>query len=338
MDFTLTDEQELLEESVSRWAAAVRATGAHRQVLNGKAPPIEDLWPELGRNGWLGIVTPTDCSGSGGSLVDACLLLFAMYRELVPLPFATNAVLVPAATALFGGSPDIRPQLASGERRVALGVASDLDRPGLAWAWEWSPDAAVAVIGTAGVTVVDRDVVDGTAGWDLLHPLGTAQGSGRLVDTGDNAWVGFVPVLDVVCSAVFVGLMEGALRLAVDYAKTREQFGQPIGAFQAVQHLCAEMHVDAEASRSACLGAASAVDARAPESSVVAAIAKAWCAEASIRVTETAIQVLGGIGNTWESDAHLYLRGCHQWSRLGGGAAAALDRVASELFDQGSAS
>lgn len=333
MDFTLTDEQEMLEQSVAGWAAGVRASGAHREVVNGKLRAIENLWSDPVRNGWLGIISPTEHGGSGGTLIDACLVLFPMYRELVPLPFATNAVLVPAAVQLLGGPPELLAELAAGRRRVALGVSADLAGPGTERAWEWTDDAEVAACTSDGV-VVTAGGVEGATGTDLLWPLGMLR-RGGVAPAPAGSWGSFTPVLDVVCSAVMVGLMDGAARMAVEYAKDRQQFGQPIGAFQAVQHLCAEMHVDVEASRAACLGAASAVHADMPDARRAAAVAKAWCAEASTRVVETAIQVLGGIGNTWESDAHLYLRSCHQWRSLGGGAAAALDAVANDLFTDG---
>lgn len=334
MDFTLSDEQELLVESAARWAGAVRASGVHRDVVSGKPAAIEDLWSEPARNGWLGIVTPVEHGGSGGTLVDACLVLSAMYRELVPLPFATNAVIIPQAVMTTGGALDLLAPLASGDRHFALGLSADLTHPGTELAWEWSPNAEVAVISAEGVLAAPASAVVGPAGRDLLWPLaGLNSDAGVLVAA--NGWGRFAMALDVAASAVLVGLMEGAATMAMDHARNREQFGQPIGAFQAVQHLCAQMHVDVEASRAACLGAASAIDAGSPDARRVAAVAKAWCAEASIQVVETAIQVLGGIGNTWESDAHLYLRACHQWRLLGGDTSRALDTVAADLFGDG---
>ncbi len=344
MDFTLTDEQELLVDSATRWARGVRSAGEHRNVVAGKPSPTSDLWQALVDYGWVGITTAIEKSGSGGTLVDACLVIEVFQRELVPLPYATNAVLVPAAVRAFGAGDDIESILATGVRRAGLGVGAELMVPGGALAWEWTDGDAVAVVGPSGVELLDPSVIVGTTGWDLLHPLGVVGsgvvgsgvvGSGRTLDVTSietPAW--YLATVDVVSCAALVGLMEGAMRLAIEYAKNRVQFGRPIGSFQAIQHLCAEMYVDVEAARVAYLGAASLVETNQPEACFTAAVAKAWCAEASVRVTETAIQVLGGIGNTWESDAHLYLRGCHQWSRLGGGLDASLDTVALTLFDQ----
>jgi alkylation response protein AidB-like acyl-CoA dehydrogenase len=114
--------------------------------------------------------------------------------------------------------------------------------------------------------------------------------------------------LALTCADI-VGAMRGAVALASDYAQERRQYGAPIGSFQAVQHLLADALVATEGSRSVTLHAAWAVDALAPgEALAAAAVAKAYCSRAARMVCETAIQVHGGIGNTWECLAHVYLR------------------------------
>jgi alkylation response protein AidB-like acyl-CoA dehydrogenase len=336
MDFSLSDEQVLLVDTASQWASGLRTAGAHRAVLAGKPSPVDAHWAALADNGWLGIMTAEEQGGSGGTLVDACLLVEVLNRELVPLPFASNAVFVPAALQLFGGDSQLLGALASGERRVALGLGSDLTFPGATLAWDWTEGDAVAVVDAAGVTLIERSAVERTNGWDPLRPLGKFSPVREVpVSVLPAAQVRtFMSTVAVVSCAALVGLMDGVLRMALDYARTREQFGQPIGSFQAVQHLCADMYVDLEAARAAALGAAAMVGADDPAAHATAAVAKAWCAEAGVRVSHNAIQVLGGIGNTWESDAHLYLRGCHQWGRAFGGTNAALDEVARRLFDE----
>jgi alkylation response protein AidB-like acyl-CoA dehydrogenase len=103
--------------------------------------------------------------------------------------------------------------------------------------------------------------------------------------------------------------MRGAITLACEYAASRRQYGVPVGSFQALQHLLADADVAMEGSRSVALHAAWAVDALAPSEAVAAsAVAKAYCARAARSVCETAIQVHGGIGNTWDCLAHVYLR------------------------------
>ena len=122
----------------------------------------------------------------------------------------------------------------------------------------------------------------------------------------------------VALSAEQVGGAQRCLDMAVEYAKEREQFGRPIGSFQAVKHRCADMLVDVEGMRSAVYHAAWALGAGDSEAPVAAATAKVWCSDAAVRVAESSLQVHGGIGFTWESDVHLYLKRAQLDSLLGG--------------------
>jgi len=129
-------------------------------------------------------------------------------------------------------------------------------------------------------------------------------------------------------SADLVGTMQGAAELATDYAKERRQYDRPIGSFQAVQHLLADARVLTEGSRSITLHAAWAVDALPPEEALAAAAgAKAYCTRAALTVCETSIQVHGGIGNTWECLAHVFLRRAVLSGDLFGGVGPNLERV-----------
>jgi alkylation response protein AidB-like acyl-CoA dehydrogenase len=128
--------------------------------------------------------------------------------------------------------------------------------------------------------------------------------------------------------ADLVGVMRGAVDLAVGYASDRRQFDRPIGSFQAVQHLLADAFVLMEGSRSVALHAAWSVDALEPDDALAAAaVAKAYCARAARTVCETAIQVHGGIGNTWECLAHVFLRRALLSTDVLGGVGASLDCV-----------
>jgi alkylation response protein AidB-like acyl-CoA dehydrogenase len=131
--------------------------------------------------------------------------------------------------------------------------------------------------------------------------------------------------------ADLVGVMRGAVALGCDYAAQRQQYGAPIGSFQAVQHLLADAHVAAEGARSVSLHAAWAVDALDPADALAAgAVAKAYCARAARDVCEAVIQVHGGIGNTWDCLAHVYLRRALLSTDLFGGAGANLERVLAQ--------
>jgi hypothetical protein len=128
--------------------------------------------------------------------------------------------------------------------------------------------------------------------------------------------------------ADLVGVMRGAIDLATEYASARQQFGVAIGSFQAIQHLLADAFVAMEGSRSVALHAAWAVDALAPDEALTAAyLAKAYCSRAGRSVCETAVQVHGGIGNTWDCLAHLYLRRALVSIEMFGGVGRSLERV-----------
>ena len=135
-------------------------------------------------------------------------------------------------------------------------------------------------------------------------------------------------------SAEMLGAAETVMGMAVEYAKVREQFGRPIGSFQAVKHRCADMLVDVEGMRSAAYHAAWALGAGGSEAAEAAAVAKIWCSDAGLRVAESALQVHGGIGFTWEADVHLYLKRAQLDSLSFGDARHHRARLASLLRDR----
>ncbi len=153
-------------------------------------------------------------------------------------------------------------------------------------------------------------------GVDLTRPVAPVRGKGAVTalegqttPLGSDDVAAWQSLGLTVTSADLVGVMRGALALTTEYARQRRQYGTAIGSFQAVQHLLADAFVAMEGSRSIALHAAWAVDALpAAEALAAASAAKAYCARAARTVCETAIQVHGGIGNTWECLAHVFLR------------------------------
>lgn len=188
---------------------------------------------------------------------------------------------------------------------------------------------ALASAATASATDLTRRVLTVPAG----TPVTPVPGAGPLTPDDLTAWTALGLALS---SADLVGVMHGVLEVTVEYAAQRRQFGVPVGSFQAVAHLLAEARCLLEGSQSVAQHAAWAVDALPPDDALEAArVAKAYCSRAAREVCETAIQVHGGIGNTWECIVHVYLRrallstqwfgddGAHlralAWSRLGSG-------------------
>ncbi|MEU4691641.1 acyl-CoA dehydrogenase family protein [Actinoplanes sp. NPDC023714] len=153
--------------------------------------------------------------------------------------------------------------------------------------------------------------------------------SGKRVGVVSGGWVRDLGC--VALSAEQVGAASRALELTVAYAKSRVQFGRPIGGFQVLQHRMAEGHVRVEAARSACWTAAEAFAAGSAEASRLAAVAKVWCSETLRVVAADMVQIHGGIAITWEHDAHLYLRRAWDSAQLFGSPRSHLDRLAAAL-------
>jgi alkylation response protein AidB-like acyl-CoA dehydrogenase len=170
----------------------------------------------------------------------------------------------------------------------------------------------VATVSFADVSVDADQVVGGEGrGWSVLR-----RGLDRAL---------------VAISAELCGVAQRALEMSVEYAKTRQQFGRPIGSYQAVSHKCADMLVAVESAKSLTYYAAWAVDNDVPEAPLAAAMAKAFASDAARRVTGDAIQVHGGIGFTWEHDMHLYFKRAKWGETTLGDAVFHRERVAQAL-------
>lgn len=335
MDFAFSDEQQMLCETVRGFAGDHFGSETARARLAGEWKEADAVWREMAELGWLGLLVPESLGGVGGCLVDAVILVEQLTRALAPVPFSGNAILAASALARLPcqGGERLLGELAAG-RRFSVVLSRELDWPpdaGAGVAWQWMPDAVPLL--AAGDTLVAGSTESATpiTQQDVLHGCAAIDTPGLdPAVAGSDAAQRFVATARVATSAALVGAMAGALDLCTSYASEREQFGQKIGSFQAIAHLCADMLVDLESSRSALYGAAWAVDhLELPAATRQASIAKVWCSEAGRRVGERAVQVHGGIGCTWESDVHLYLRVAHLEAAAFGGPERALEAVAA---------
>jgi hypothetical protein len=225
--------------------------------------------------------------------VEAALVTEQLARGLVAAPYA-GTVLARRLAAVEGPAAVVL------ERSLA-GLAPS----GLAW------DAVVGgtAVGVHGDRVVRARLSAPVDGADLTRQLIEASEAETIGAVAGDAVIGWESLALALLSADLVGAMGGALAAATAHAREREQFGRPVGSFQAVQHLCADALVLVESSRSIMWHAAWAVDVLEPADALHAArVAKAYVAESAVTVCETAIQVWGGLGMTWECDAHRYLR------------------------------
>ena len=276
------------------------------------------VWRELTELGMTGLSLPVEVGGSAASAVEVAIVAEALGRHLVPAPYL-GPVMALELLAIAQAHSEIAAVL-SGELPITLGLDTTL--ADLAWSEDivgW--DAAVSsdavglvptdehwraiLIPLGGATTVDTDLTRRLAHTRSDNP--TPSQVGEIVDDDALArWRAFA--LTVVC-ADMVGVMRGALEMAVEYVKGRVQFGRPIGSFQAVQHLCADQAVVVEAARAATYYSAWGVDGLSASHALTAArTAKAYVSRSARQVTECVLQLHGGMGQTWESLAHVYLR------------------------------
>jgi alkylation response protein AidB-like acyl-CoA dehydrogenase len=198
-----------------------------------------------------------------------------------------------------------------------------------------SPDGAglyAADTASSGVVVTACQNVDPTR---KLFDVDLVNAPARLVGAAsDEAVAELIDDITIAYAADAVGAADAVMKLAIEYAKVRKQFGQPIGSFQAVQHLCVDMYETVELARSGVIHALWAADAADPTERHLAAVrAKAFAGHLA-SVGDTAIQVFGGIGFTWEHDAHLYLKRLLGWSAFLGAPDRYLTEVGTALVGQ----
>ncbi len=331
MDFYLSDDQRLLQ-STAREVAREHFTEERARAALSDPDFRVAAWKVIADLGWAGILVPERCGGPGGTVLDACLVAEALHQAYCYVPFVGTAIAAAGVLKQLPGNEQPLGRLAEGELFSVL-VDDSLQWPGAfpGIVFDWAPTATgVCVTPSGGVITTSLDVVR-PGGIDLLHPLGEVEPVASGVASGDGL-VRALAIIRVGLAAALTGLASEALRMAVEHAKLRQQFGQAVGDFQAVQHLCADMLADVEACRSIAYGAAWCAEyASTTEAVRVAAAAKAWCSEAAVRVCETSIQVLGGVGVTWEQPSHLLLRTAHHYRRAFGTPAALANLVADEF-------
>ena len=333
MDVRLSTEQQALRESAARVVDqlgphAVGEIGDEARTQKLDAAVAESGWRDLrvgdndGRPLASGVETGLVAEELGRGLADVSFLGPTMACELRRLAGAPPSESL--ETVAF--TPDLASIASAAEGQEASLVAVDT---------QGSSRALLLWTGAEGNLLVQIELSPDEATVDLTRPsrmLGKSmaivpvESSGRPVSDEDlTRWTTLG--LALTC-ADLVGIMRGAVQLATDYATQRQQYGASIGSFQAVQHMLADAFVVMEGSRSVALHAAWAVDALSAHDAVAAAsVAKAYCARAARDVCETAIQVHGGIGHTWECLAHVYLRRALLSSDLLGGTGANIDRV-----------
>ncbi|KQH79448.1 acyl-CoA dehydrogenase [Mycobacterium gordonae] len=338
---TVTDEQFAARELVRDWARTAAsgetASLAVRAVEQGDPDAWRPVFAGLADLGLFGVAVSEDDGGAGGSISDLCAMVEEAAKALVPGPVATTALATLVVT-----DPELLGALMAGERFAGLALEGDVQLDGgtVSGSVPWALGAVAGGIlllpaGDSWV-LIDLDA-DGVA----LEPLEAADFSrplARVELTSVAVTVLEAPALRdlaaTVLAAETAGITRYALETAVAYAKVREQFGKPIGSFQAIKHICAEMLCRAEQAEVAASDAARAASDSDSQQFAIAAAAAASIGIAAAKANvRDCIQVLGGIGCTWEHDAHLYLRRAHSIGRFLGGLEHWLRRVAALTQD-----
>ena len=327
MNFDYTDDQQAIKSTAHDFLAARFKAEKLRELA--EAGEYDDaIWKEIAELGWPGIFIDEGHGGQELGQVELTIVQEELGYALAPAPFFSNAAAGLVVT--HAGSDEQRdrwlPGIASGEERGTVGVVRDGIAPLV-------PDADTASViflfesGSvtaypAGDLQVDRaDTIDSTRRYFRVEP----NGGGEALD-GDvgGAW----QRIEIALAAELVGVAQRTMEMAVAYAKERQQFGRPIGAYQAVSHRCAQMLLETEGARATTLYASWVADNEPDSLQLAASMAKAYAADAGWRVTASALQVHGGIGFTWEHDLHFFLKRARTDGALFGSARTHRDRVA----------
>jgi 3-oxochol-4-en-24-oyl-CoA dehydrogenase len=353
----ITDEQLALQASIREWAKRVGTLALVRDlepVSPAGATGGGRCWSDLAGLGVFSIAAPPQAGGAGGTAADLAAALEQITDALVPGPVMPTLLAglaladhpdLPAAKALL-------PELADGRASVAVGLTTGTVTGA------WLADGTLRVNGDAGPLLGGGSTshlllgaaTDAGAAWFLLAAgqPGVKVIGRRPVDFSRS--LADIRLTDAVIAfdQVLGGLQTGRLRdlaatlyaveavavaswcchAAAEYARTRHQFGRPIGSFQAIKHLCAGMLCRAECATAVAWDAARAIDDAPDEHPLAAAAAAAMALDAAVDNAKDCIQVLGGIGFTWEHDAHLYLRRALALRQLLGGSAVWRTRAA----------
>jgi alkylation response protein AidB-like acyl-CoA dehydrogenase len=326
MNFDLSTEQQAIKQAARDFLAGKSDLRAvRRQVDAGTYDGA--LWEGVKNQGWTGIAIPEAHGGAGLGYVELAVVMEEFGYACAPSPLLSNT----AAAILLehAGSEAQKSQwlsaIAAGEQR---GAAGSVTRDGSALVADAEgADVLVLVDGAAARLVLPAEAeITAVKAIDPTRRYFRVTGNGGVPLPGDVT--AGLDRVEVALSAELTGVAQRAMEMAVEYAKVRQQFGRPIGSYQAVSHRCADMLVDVESARSATLFAAWAADADPSQLSLAASVAKAQAAETGWNVAASSLQVHGGIGFTWEHDLHFFMKRAAADARLFGSASQHRDRVA----------
>jgi alkylation response protein AidB-like acyl-CoA dehydrogenase len=346
MNFDFSDQQKQLRAEARRFLAKQCPSSAVRAVLDGRASYDRALWKGLAELGFLGVAIPEKFGGAGAGYLELCVVAEEIGRALAPVPFSSTVYLAAEAIQLAGSDAQKSkwlPAIASGNAIGTLALFEGTGNP-LPQAIKLSaangvldgvkkpvPDGAIAnfavvaarTASTARETDISLFLVDlATEGADVtpLTTIDPSRGQAEIrfrqckaepLGPPNEGWSILSRLLDraaVLLAFEQVGGADRTLEMGRDYALDRIAFGRPIGSFQAIKHMLADMYVSATLARSNCYYGAWALSTDASELPEAAAAARISATQAFQHCSKNNIQVHGGMGFTWEFDCHLYYR------------------------------
>ena len=297
MDFELTDDQVSLQEAIRAFCDGRFPPDVVRNIEHAGARLDRELWHELGDTGVFSLRLSEDDGGLALGVSEAVLVFEELGRALVPGPLVATELAARISSEAAAGHVVVG-LVERADEIVVLEHPADLD--------------ALLVLDDDGVHLVDPDIVEGVDAerpLDALTPIRLVTAplpQGELLGGPDVARQMRLEGL-VLTSGLQLGIAARTVELATDYAKEREQFGRPIGSFQAVKHIVADMLVRSEVARAAVYAAACTLDGRSDDDPArAAAAAKVVAGDAALANAKACIQVHGGIGYTWELDVQRY--------------------------------
>lgn len=356
-EFVFTDEQQQLRAAVRKFCADRIDESAIRAAMESDPPHDPAVWTRLGTElGVLGLAVPESAGGVGGTLIDQAVAIEELGAALAPGPlFGTVYLAIPALVAASAPA-ELLDSLADGTRTAAFAIG---DIAATSAGDDWSLTGTVERVvdaGSADILLIAADSPEGTALFvvdtdspavqriqlttlDPTRPQATVTMSdapARLIagpEDADRVIDHALHVGSALLAVEQVGAAQHLLDLTVDYAKNRLQFGRPIGSFQAVKHRLADALVAVEHARSTAYHAIWALTDGTDDPALAVSIAQAVCSAALTRVANDTIQVHGGIGFTWEHQAHLYYKRAYTNAALLGSAEDHRARVAELVLD-----
>jgi alkylation response protein AidB-like acyl-CoA dehydrogenase len=364
MQFQLTDEQRALQDAARSYLrdrfGPQQVRAVYEEVDDdgqlGDGDPA-DLWKASVDQGWVALMVPEEHDGFGAGLLEAAVVARVLGAGTAPGPWL-GTVLAAEAVRLAGSADQQAawlPRIAAGQVKGAVAVHRPGSSPrptalaeavqgrltGTLDLVEYAHVADLLVVAAQdglylvqpgeGVTVTRIDALDRTTRTSTVELTGAA--GERLEGSSDAVVQDLLDRAAVLVANDLVGIARKALTVTVEYDKTRVQFGKPVGSFQAIKHDLADLHVMITMAEHASTYAAHAVDTGAPDRALAVSIAKAKASDTARKATSDMIQYLGGIGYTWEHDAHFYFKRAKRLEYAYGDSTQHRERIAGLVVD-----